>query len=252
MGKRAQQKRQEKIEAENRRKDEISARLKEKQPWLYFWRRVDFWILTACFLLVIAFPFVNPYLSRVRSGANKSGNLAVIKTSVGDIKVALYPNDAPKTVDNFIQLSKRGYYNNTTFHRVIRDFVIQGGDPKGDGTGGESAFGAALEDEINPRSLGLSPEQITSLEQEGYRYNYALNSHKLTPGVIAMANSGPNSNGSQFFIVTEKPQPHLDGKHTVFGEVTEGMDIVRLIASVEVGEGDKPKEPITVYTVEIR
>ncbi|MFA5927556.1 MAG: peptidylprolyl isomerase [Patescibacteria group bacterium] len=178
--------------------------------------------------------------------------MAVIKTSVGDIKVALYPNDAPKTVDNFIQLSKRGYYNNTTFHRVIRDFVIQGGDPKGDGTGGESAFGAALEDEINPRSLGLSPEQITSLEQEGYRYNYALNSHKLTPGVIAMANSGPNSNGSQFFIVTEKPQPHLDGKHTVFGEVTEGMDIVRLIASVEVGEGDKPKEPITVYTVEIR
>lgn len=155
---------------------------------------------------------------------------AKIMTSEGDILVELYPKRAPKTAANFVNLSKSGFYNGTKFHRVIKDFVIQGGDPlskdndpSNDGQGGPGYY---FEDEINPRSLGLPDYLITQYIAEGYLYNFDLESLPLDAGAMAMANSGPRTNGSQFFIVTTKPQPHLNGRHTVFGKVIEGMDVV--------------------------
>lgn len=169
---------------------------------------------------------------------------ATIKTDKGDISLELDPSIAPKTVDNFVKLAKDKFYDGTTFHRVIEDFMIQGGDPlskdddpSNDGTGGP---GYEFEDEINPRELGLSDAAIADLEAQGYKYNFDLKSWKMEKGVIAMANSGPNTNGSQFFIVSTKAQPHLDGRHTVFGRVLEGMDVVANIA-----QGD------TINTIEI-
>jgi peptidyl-prolyl cis-trans isomerase B (cyclophilin B) len=172
---------------------------------------------------------------------------AVLETSRGNISLELYPDEAPKTVENFLKLSREGFYDGLKFHRVIADFMIQGGDPlsKGEagkdfvydgadnpgglpvaGTGGP---GYAFEDEINPWSLGLDEATIRSYEELGYKYDKALTSHKVAVGALAMANSGPNTNGSQFFIVTRQDQPHLNGRHTVFGQVTEGMEIVRSI-----------------------
>jgi len=162
----------------------------------------------------------------------QAGEQAIIKTAKGDIEIKLYPTVAPKTVENFIKLAKDGFYNGIKFHRVIPSFMIQGGDPlsridsSAVGTGGP---GYMFEDEINPKSLGLSEEEIAALEAQGYKYNYDLESFPVDVGTIAMANSGPDTNGSQFFIVTYSPQPHLNGKHTVFGKVTKGMDVVRLI-----------------------
>lgn len=152
--------------------------------------------------------------------------IAVIEMEKGNIKIELNSEAAPKTVENFKQLAEKGYYNNLTWHRVEPDFVIQGGDPKGDGTGGEAANGGKFADEINPWALGLSDETIKQYEQEGYQYSNTLQSVKNTVGAVAMANSGPNTNGSQFYIITTKDQPSLDGKYTVFGKVIEGMDIV--------------------------
>lgn len=159
---------------------------------------------------------------------------AVIKTDRGNIKIELYPEAAPKTVLNFATLAKNGFYNGLTFHRVVADFVIQGGDPNGNGTGGP---GYTFADEINPWSLGLSEETINSYQALGYQYDKSLTSYKMEAGSLAMANSGPNTNGSQFFIVTDSAQPHLDGKHTVFGRVIEGMDIVK-----KIQQGDIIKE----------
>lgn len=165
---------------------------------------------------------------------------AVIKTAKGDITLNLYPKVAPKTVDNFIKLAESGFYAGTTFHRVVPSFVIQGGDhcskdkscPSGTGDPGYK-----FADEINPKVLGLTEALIAALKDQGYVYSDSLPSMQVKVGTIAMANSGPNTNGSQFFIVTTQDQPHLNGKHTVFGEVMAGMDIVRLVA-----EGDVIKE----------
>lgn len=133
---------------------------------------------------------------------------ATIKTNKGDIEIVLYPQDASKTVTNFATLAKRGYFNGLTFHRVVPGFVIQGGDPKGDGTGGTSIYGNTFEDELNPN---------TSSYKEGYK-----------EGVVAMANRGPNTNGSQFFIMlADNPLPH---SYTIFGKVTKGIDVVKKIA----------------------
>ncbi|OGH27359.1 MAG: hypothetical protein A3C27_00135 [Candidatus Levybacteria bacterium RIFCSPHIGHO2_02_FULL_39_36] len=141
-----------------------------------------------------------------------SANKAAIKTEKGDIEIKLYPEDAPKTVMNFATLAKRGYYNNLTFHRMEPGFVIQGGDPNGNGTGGKSIYGFTFEDELNP-------------ETESYKEGYV-------EGVVAMANRGPNTNGSQFFIMlADNPLPH---NYTIFGKVTNGMEIVKQIAA-----GDK-------------
>jgi len=246
MGKRAKVKREKRDIVEKERKDFVRRIEAERNPFTYFWRRFDFWLYTACVLLVIVFPFINKKDEIVMK------NQAIIHTSMGDVEVQLYKEDAPQAVNNFIQLAEKGYYDNLTWHRVIKGFMIQGGDPTGDGTGGESAFGGYFADEINPKSLGLTDSQITDLEKTGYKYNDQLNSHKMDVGSLAMANSGPDTNGSQFFIVSEKAQPHLDGKHTVFGGVIKGLDVVKAISEVPVGENDKPVEPVLITSIEIK
>ena len=193
----------------------------------------------------------------------------ILHTTLGDITATLDADAAPKTVTNFITLAKNGYYDNLTFHRVIPGFMIQGGDPKGDGTGGESIFGEKFEDEINAKVYGMdkttvgeasggsetSPE-IANLtlkkyfEQRGYVYNDALPSLPIERGVLAMANSGPNTNGSQFFIVQGNEAPWLNGQHTVFGRVVRGLDVLDAIVAVPRDAKDKPQTPVT-FTVEI-
>lgn len=168
------------------------------------------------------------------SGASEThalNKIAVIETAKGNIKLELFSQDAPKTVANFVELTEKGFFDGLKFHRVVPGFVIQGGDPKGDGSGGP---GYNFEDEINPWSLGLSEETIKTLQAQGYTYRRDLTSHKMTVGMLAMANAGPNTNGSQFFIVTEQEQPHLDGRHTVFGRVIEGMEVVRKIQQDDI------------------
>ncbi|KKW28790.1 MAG: peptidyl-prolyl cis-trans isomerase cyclophilin type, partial [Parcubacteria group bacterium GW2011_GWB1_52_7] len=140
-------------------------------------------------------------------------------------------------VDNFIKLAKSGFYNGMKFHRVVPGFVIQGGDPLSktdDPRVGSGGPGYTFADEINPRVLGLGEEAIQALEAQGYQYDFSLSSLPVDVGALAMANSGPNTNGSQFFIVTESPQTHLNGKHTVFGKVVKGMDVVRKIKQGDV------------------
>ena len=165
---------------------------------------------------------------------------ATIKTAKGDIVLELFPERAPQTVENFTKLAKENFYDGIKFHRVIPDFMVQGGDPltkdtdpANDGFGDP---GYLFEDEINPESLGLSEEVIAALEGEGYKYRQDIQSLPHTPGVISMANSGPNTNGSQFFIVTTKDQPHLNGKHTVFGRVIEGLEVAKTIEQGDVIE----------------
>lgn len=149
-----------------------------------------------------------------------SANEVILKTEMGDIRLTMYPNEAPKTVKNFVTLGNSGYYTNVVFHRIIKDFMIQGGDPTGTGRGGTSIYGDKFEDEIN--------------------------THKIEVGTLAMANSGPDSNGSQFFIVTEQAQPGLDGGYTVFGQVSDeaSMEVVRKIAAVPV-TGAERSTPLT-------
>jgi peptidyl-prolyl cis-trans isomerase B (cyclophilin B) len=148
--------------------------------------------------------------------------LATFHTSEGEIELELAPEEAPKTVENFTRLAGEGFYDGLTFHRVIPDFMIQGGDPKGDGTGGP-----------------------------GYTFDDESNQLRVERGAVAMANAGPNTNGSQFFIVTADACPWLDGKHTVFGRVTEGQDVVDRISNVDRDDRDRPRTPVTVERVEI-
>ena len=162
-----------------------------------------------------------------------------ISTNRGDINLELYPSVAPKTVANFVKLAKDGFYNGTKFHRVMKDFMIQGGDPlsKTDdprvGTGGPSY---KFEDEINPRSIGVDDSTIAALESEGYQYDFNLTSMSVDVGALAMANSGPDTNGSQFFIVTYSPQTHLNGRHTVFGKVIIDDKSMSVVRSIEQGD----------------
>lgn len=154
---------------------------------------------------------------------------ATITTAKGDIVLNLYPKVAPKTVLNFVTLANDNYYDGTTFHRVIANFMIQGGDScskTGECVPGTGGPGYQFKDEINPKVLGLSDSAIASLEQRGYVYDYSLPSMPVNVGTIAMANAGPNTNGSQFFIVSTDNQSHLNGLHTVFGDVASGMDVV--------------------------
>lgn len=158
-------------------------------------------------------------------------NEAVIKTSLGDITVKLYAEDSPKTVANFVKLAQDGTYDNTKFHRVIKDFMIQGGDPLSKNDDNKSAWGTG---------------------DPGYKFDDEFNDHKLVKGSLAMANSGPNTNGSQFFIVTAEATPWLDGMHTNFGEVTEGMDVVEKIQAVATEGPDRPVEDVVVESVEVK
>lgn len=180
------------------------------------------------------------------------GPKATIKTNHGDIKIQLFPEQAPMTVENFVRLAQKGYYDKTIFHRVISDFMIQGGDPKGNGTGGTSIWNHLFEDEFSRELFNLR-------------------------GALSMANSGPNTNGSQFFIVQNKNMPKryikqmepagypkeiihaykqggtpwLDGRHTVFGQVIDGMDVVDEIAKVKKDKMDKPLEDVVINTIDI-
>src|ERR687890_104058 len=147
---------------------------------------------------------------------------ATLHTNAGEIKVELFDDDAPKTVENFRKLAGDGFYDDLIFHRVIPDFMIQGGCPEGTGTGGP-----------------------------GYTFEDEINDHKIERGALAMANAGPNTNGSQFFIVTTEAAPWLDGKHTVFGRVTDGMDAVDAIEKLETGPGDRPVEDAKIDRVEV-
>jgi len=190
-----------------------------------------------------------PQLSK-EVAANEA--LVVMNTTQGPIKIKLFPEQAPKTVENFLTHAENGYYDGIIFHRVIKDFMIQGGDPTGTGMGGESIFGTTFEDEFSMDLFNLN-------------------------GALSMANAGPGTNGSQFFIVqasqapgTAKQMedggwpaeiakayeetggtPHLDQKHTVFGQVIEGMDIVNKIADVKKGAQDKPVEDVVIESIEI-
>jgi peptidyl-prolyl cis-trans isomerase B (cyclophilin B) len=147
---------------------------------------------------------------------------ATMHTNHGPIELQLFDYAAPKTVENFLKLSRDGYYDGLIFHRVIRDFMIQGGCPHGTGTGGP-----------------------------GYEFEDEFNEHKVVRGALAMANRGPNTNGSQFFIVTTDAAPWLDGKHTVFGEVSSGMEAVDAIEGLETGAGDRPVEDAKIERIEV-
>jgi cyclophilin family peptidyl-prolyl cis-trans isomerase len=147
---------------------------------------------------------------------------ATLHTNKGVIAVELFDDDAPKTVENFRKLAADGFYDGLIFHRVIPDFMIQGGCPEGTGTGGP-----------------------------GYTFEDEINQHKIVRGTLAMANAGPNTNGSQFFIVTADATPWLDGRHTAFGQVTDGMDAVDGIEGAETGANDRPVDPPKIESVEL-
>jgi peptidyl-prolyl cis-trans isomerase B (cyclophilin B) len=147
---------------------------------------------------------------------------ANMNTTAGTIELELFDEDAPKTVENFRKLAADGFYDGIIFHRVIPDFMIQSGCPQGTGTGGP-----------------------------GYTFEDEFNDHKVVRGALAMANAGPNTNGSQFFVVTTESAPWLDGKHTVFGQVTAGMDAVDAIEGTPTGAGDRPLDPPTIESIEL-
>jgi cyclophilin family peptidyl-prolyl cis-trans isomerase len=170
--------------------------------------------------------------------------LVVLETTMGNIKIELYPEAAPFTVNNFRRLVKDGFYDGKIFHRVIDDFMIQTGGYK-KGQEQEDSVGYTFKDEINPKALGLTDTEIAPLEQQGYKFDYTLPSIKLENGVVAMANAGPNTNGSQFFIITAKDgTPWLNGKHTGFGRVVQGMDVCDKIQKVETYKNpNDPNDP---------
>jgi cyclophilin family peptidyl-prolyl cis-trans isomerase len=147
---------------------------------------------------------------------------ATMQTNQGTIELELYADDAPKTVENFVKLSRDGFYDGVVFHRVIPDFMIQGGDPTGTGSGGP-----------------------------GYQFDDEFNDNKVERGALAMANAGPNTNGSQFFIVTADACPWLDGKHTVFGKVTSGMEVVDAISQLPTDARDRPRDDVTIDSVSV-
>jgi cyclophilin family peptidyl-prolyl cis-trans isomerase len=164
---------------------------------------------------------------------------ASFETSEGNFKIELLAKNAPKTVNNFVYLARENYYNGLIFHRVIEDFMIQSGCPKGDGTGGP---GYEFEDEINGKMVGLTDDDLVQAAAAGYKFSDTLETIQLGQGILAMANRGPNTNGSQFFVVTAESTPWLNGKHTPFGRVIEGMDAVLKISRVETSQADATKD----------
>ncbi len=147
---------------------------------------------------------------------------ATLHTNHGAIEIELFAAEAPKTVENFVTLARKGFYDGLSFHRVIPDFMIQGGDPRGDGTGGP-----------------------------GYQFEDEQSEHRVDRGALAMANAGPDTNGSQFFIVTAAACPWLDGKHTVFGRVTGGMEVVDAISALPADARDRPREPALIERLQL-
>ncbi len=149
-------------------------------------------------------------------------SVAAIRTTEGVIVLQMFDEDAPKTVENFRKLAADGFYDGLTFHRIIKDFMAQAGCPQGTGTGGP-----------------------------GYQFEDEFNEHKIVRGALAMANAGPNTNGSQFFIVTAEEAPWLDGKHTVFGEVIEGLDVLDRLNEVPTGGADRPLTPVYISSIDL-
>ncbi len=176
-----------------------------------------------CFFFAALFPFL---ISATELDVKKS-NVVVIETTLGNIEITLRPDVAPKTCENFLGLIAKNYYNGTIFHRVIKSFMIQGGDPTGTGAGGESIWGKSFVDEFNAN----------------------IKFDKM--GVLAMANRGPNTNGSQFFITTAAT-PWLNMRHTIFGEVTSGYDVVKKIEMVQTGAQDRPVEAVKILKVYVK
>jgi peptidylprolyl isomerase len=176
------------------------------------------------FAMVVFFIFTLSLQGEENSFMMPKNPVVVVETNLGNITIALKPDVAPKAVENFLQLAKKDYYNDVIFHRVIKDFMIQGGDPTGTGRGGESVYGKPFEDEVTP----------------------AVQFNK--PGLLAMANSGPKTNGSQFFITTAST-PWLNGKHTIFGEVIEGYDVVKKIENTPKNAQDKPLTPVKIIKI---
>jgi len=215
MGKRAKLKKEKKLVQIKQYKEAVKESQPPKFNFVDFIKKPATILTIIAFLAIIAYPINNIIKSQ-------KPMYGIIKTSEGNIKVELFNKEAPKTVENFQKLVSNGFYNHLLWHRVIKEFMIQTGDPSGDGTGGP-----------------------------GYQFADEINDHKIIKGTLAMANSGENTNGSQFFIVTEKEQTHLDGKHTVFGQVVEGMDVVAKIAEKPVDENDKPIVPVYLEGVEI-
>ncbi len=165
-----------------------------------------------------------------KSEKKSKSEIVVIETNMGKIELKMFRKEAPKTVENFVQLAKKGYYNGIIFHRVIDNFMIQGGDPTGTGSGGESIYGRTFNDEINKDS---------QLYKTGYK-----------SGIVAMANAGPNTNGSQFFICLIDVQ--LPPSYTIFGEVVAGMDVVKAIGKVKTGANDKPVKDVVMKKVYVK
>ncbi len=168
-----------------------------------------------CRLLFLLFCVIIPFSISQAEGGSVNPTIVVLQTNQGDIELTLFPDKAPKTVENFVGLVKKGYYDGLIFHRVIKGFMIQGGDPTGTGAGGSSLWGKEFADEISP-DLAFDK-----------------------PGLLAMANRGPDTNGSQFFITTV-PTTWLNGHHTIFGQVTKGYENVTKIENTQTGQGDRP------------
>ena len=193
-------------------------------------------IIFTLFLVMLSFGIIFAYgkLNNVNSNNSDKGyfsmsdsiTVAIIKTNMGTIEIELFADQTPKTVENFVGLAEKGYYKGVIFHRVIKNFMLQAGDPTGTGRGGASFWGGKFEDEF-----------VSDLKHD-------------TPGILSMANAGPNTNGSQFFI-TLVATPWLDGKHTVFGKVINGMDVVYAIGEVKTGAGDKPVNTVVMEEVTI-
>ncbi|GMU95173.1 MULTISPECIES: peptidylprolyl isomerase [Ignavibacterium] len=183
-------------------------------------------IIFALVLVFIANQILLPQQKKDKKKMVDSMTVAIIQTNMGTIEIELFADKTPKTVENFVGLANKGYYNGVIFHRVIDNFMIQGGDPTGTGRGGQSLWGGKFEDEFVPE----------------LKHNGA--------GILSMANAGPNTNGSQFFI-TLKETPWLDGRHTVFGKVIKGMDVVQAIGKVPTNQQDRPLKDVVMEKVTI-
>lgn len=215
MGKKQREKKERKLAEMEIRRNELKSHSTDIEI-LKIFKSVAFYIYLICFLAIAAYPFIyQKYIPH--------GKYAVLNTSMGEIKIELYRDKAPKTVDNFVDLAKNDFYKNMIWHRVVKNFVIQTGDPTGTGTGGA---GRQIDDEIS---------DLAFIE-----------------GTVGMANAGENTNDSQFFITTTDVQETLNGKYTSFARVIEGMDIVKKISEVEVGEDEKPLADVLLNDVKIK
>ena len=184
-------------------------------------------MIQICRLLFLSIFVIIPFTLTQAQETNVKSTIVVLETNQGNIELTLFPDKAPKTVENFVGLVKKGYYNGLIFHRVIKGFMLQGGDPTGTGSGGTSLWGKDFADEINP--------DLTFDKR----------------GILAMANRGPDTNGSQFFITTV-PTTWLNGHHTIFGEVSLGYDVVTKIENTPTGTGDRPVQDQTIVKAYIK